>query len=91
MERHDRDIPDEIDARLRPVSWRQVGDGANIKVIAEGGFDCFTRQVRTPGESNDDFVDELGASEPIQISNPPQHGCGKRQIVINTSADECTV
>src|ERR1700682_1916098 len=87
MKSDDRDFSDAIDARVWPWPWGQIGYGTNVQMVTERGLGSFSRPVRLTGKSEDDFVDEFGASEPVQVCDSPQYCRGKRQVVIHESTD----
>src|SRR6266436_271624 len=87
MKSDDRNLSDAIDPRFWPRTRGQVGYGANVQVIAERGLCSLSRLDWLAGKSEDDFVDEFGASEPVQVCDSPQYCWGKRQVVIHEATD----
>src|SRR6266404_5204111 len=91
MKSDDRDFSDAIDAGVWPWPRGKIGYGPNVQVITERGLGSLSRLSWLAGKSEDDFVDEFGASEPVQISDSPQYRRGKRQVVIHEAADGCAM
>jgi hypothetical protein len=87
MEGDDGDFPNVIDLGIGPGSRRQVRDGANIEMVAEGNLGSLARLGGLAGESDNDFIDELGAGQPVEIGDPTQHYRGKREFVVDETAD----
>src|SRR5208337_1424656 len=85
------DFSDAVDARVWPWTRRQVGYGTNVKVVTERGLGSFSRLGGLAGKREDDLINELGACQPVQIGDSPQHGWGKRQVVIQKAAHDGTV
>src|SRR6266853_1882210 len=91
MKSDDRDFSDAIDAGVWPWPRGQIGYGTNVQVIAERGLSRLSRLGGLTGECKDDFIDEFGASEPVQVCDSPQYCWGKRQVVIHEATDGCAV
>ena len=91
MKGDDRDFSDAIDAGVWPRTRRQIGYGANVQVVTERGLGSFSRLGGLTGKSEDDFVDEFGASEPVQVRDSPQYCRGKRQVIIHEATDGCAM
>ncbi len=91
MKSDDRHVSDAIDAGVWPWTRGQIGYGTNVQVVAERGLGSFSRQGWLTGKSEDDFIDEFGACEPVQVRDSPQYRRRKRQIVIHEAADGCAV
>src|SRR2546423_1158978 len=82
---------DAMDGGVGPRTRRQIGTGTNVQVITERGRGSLSRLGWLAGKSEDDFVDEFGASEPVQICDSPQYCRGKRQVIIYEATDSRAV
>src|SRR6266446_456464 len=91
MKSDDRDFSDAIDAGVWPWPRGKIGYGPNVQVITERGLGSLSRLDWLAGKSEDDFVDEFGASEPVQVCDSPQYCWGKRQVVIHEATDGCAM
>src|SRR5208282_730830 len=89
MKGDDRNFSDAIEAWVEPRTRRQVGDGTNVQVITVCDLGSFAGLGGLTGESEDHLIDELGASEPVEIFDSPQYRPRERQVVIHEAADNC--
>ena len=71
MKGDDGHFSDAVDARVGPWTRRQFGNGANVQVVPERDLGSLSRLGGLMGESQDDLIDEFGASEPVQICDSP--------------------
>src|SRR5208337_1574268 len=65
----DRYFSDVIDAGVGPRTRRQIGHGTNIQVVPERDFGSFSRLSALAGKSENDFVNEFGASHRSPADN----------------------
>ena len=56
-------------------------------MVTERCLRSFSRLDGLAGESEDDLIDEFGASEPVQIGDAPQYCRRKRLVVIHETTD----
>src|ERR1039458_1187811 len=91
MQSDDRHFSDEIDARIRPRTRRQIGNGTNVQMVTESDFGSFSRPGWLVGKGEDALINEFSAGEPLQVSDSPQYNRGKRQFVVHEAADGCAV
>src|SRR6266446_1837896 len=87
MKSDDRDFSDAIDAGVWPWPRGKIGYGPNVQVITERGLGSLSRLGWLAGKSEDDFVDEFGASKPVQVCDSAQYCRGKRKVVIHEATD----
>ena len=67
MQCNDRHLPDAIHARVVPGTGRQIGNRANVEVVAECDFGRSSRQLQLTGKSEDDLIYEFGARQPVEV------------------------
>src|ERR1039457_3561437 len=60
-------------------------------MVMERELSRFSRLGWLVGKSEDDLINELSASEPVQVSDSPQYNRRKRQFVVHEAADGCAV
>src|ERR1035437_1047480 len=91
MKGDDRYFSDVIDACVGPRTRGQFGNGTNVQVVTERNLGSFSCLGGLTGKRDDNLIDELGASQPVQVCDSPQYRWGKRQVVIHEAADGCAV